>query len=90
MGFVFTVFLDFYCFWFKVKDMAAYNWQVYSMETNDGTFPVTPGQLLAYPLNVMPDGSIEYLPDMSSFPDFPASAKVMGKTHWGVPEKLTT
>ncbi len=90
MGFVFTVFLDFYCVWFKVKDMAAYNWQVYSMEANDGTFPVTPGQLLAYPLNVMPDGSIEYLPDMSSFPDFPSSAKVMGKTHWGLPEKLTT
>ena len=87
--FVFT-FFGFLLFLFQVKDMAAYNWQVYSMETNDGTFPVTPGQLLAYPLNVMPDGSIEYLPDMSSFPDFPSSAKVMGKTHWGLPEKLTT
>ena len=70
--------------------MAAYNWQVYSMEAEAGSYPVTPGQLLSYPLNVMPDGSIEYLPDISNFPDFPSSAKIMGKTSAMLPVKLTT
>jgi len=74
----------------KVKDMAAYNWQIYSSETQVGDYPVTPGQLLAYPLNVLNDGSIEYLETISSFPDFPSSAKIMGKTNPMIPEKLTT
>ena len=74
----------------KVKDMAAYNWQVYSAETQPGDCPVTPGQLLAYPLNILNDGSIEYLENISSFPDFPSSAKIMGKTNPMIPVKLTT
>lgn len=79
-----------YVFSTQVKEMAAYNWQVYSMDAEPGTYPVTPGQLLSYPLNVMDDGSIEYLPNISSFPDFPPSAKVMGKTNPMIPVKLTT
>ena len=70
----------------QVKDMAAYNWQIYSSETQAGDYPVTPGQLLAYPLNVLNDGSIEYLETISSFPDFPSSAKIMGKTNPMIPE----
>ena len=70
--------------------MAAYNWHVYSMEVEDESYPVTPGQLLCYPLNVLGNGSIEYLADISSFPDFPSSAKIMGKTNPMIPVKLTT
>ena len=70
--------------------MAAYNWQVYSMDAEPGTFPVTPGQLLSYPLNVMQDGSVEYLPNISTFPDFGPNAKIMGETHFMLPVKLTT
>ena len=70
--------------------MAAYNWQIYSSEAQPGDYPVTPGQLLAYPLNILNDGSIEYLEGISSFPDFPSSAKIMGKTNPMIPEKLTT
>ena len=71
----------------KVKEMAAYNWQVY----NAGPIGcATPGQLLSYPLNILPDGSIEYLEGVESFPDFPSSAKIMGKANPLIPEKLTT
>ena len=70
--------------------MAAYNWEVYSTEAEEGNYPVTPGQLLSYPLNIMEDGTIEYLTNLSNFPDFPSSAKVMGKTNPMIPVKLTT
>ena len=70
--------------------MAAYNWQVYSMDAEPGEFPVTPGQLLSYPLNVMEDGSVQYLPNISCFPDFGSNAKIMGKTNPMLPVKLTT
>ena len=67
--------------------MAAYNWNVY-LSGERGC--ETPGQLLAYPLNVMPDGSLEYLKDVTNFPDFPSSAKIMGKPHPAIPGKVTT
>ena len=70
--------------------MAAYNWHIYSQEIDDGTFAATPGQLLSYPLNVMSDGLLEYLENTTSFPDFPTSAKIMGKLSAVIPEKLTT
>ena len=70
--------------------MAAYNWQIYSAEVQMGDYPVTPGQLLSYPLNVLNDGSVECLENISSFPDYPSSAKIKGKTNPMIPVKLTT
>merc|ERR1712029_1087809 len=71
----------------KVKEMAAYNWEVYC---NGPPGSATPGQLLAYPLNIMSDGSIEVIEGVTSFPDFPPSAKIMGSPHPLIPKKLTT
>ena len=71
----------------KVKDMAAYNWQVYQ---GGPAGSATPGQLLAYPLNVLSNGSIENIEGVTSFPDFPPSAKIMGSPHPLIPKKLTT
>ena len=70
-----------------VKSMALYNWQMY-VKDEYGT--EAPGQLLAYPLNIMPDGSLENLEGFSSFPDWPSSAKVVGKLNSMIPQKLTT
>ena len=71
----------------KVKDMAAYNWQVYQ---GGPAGSATPGQLLAYPLNILSNGSIENIEGVTSFPDFPPSAKIMGSPHPLIPKKLTT
>ena len=50
----------------------------------------TSGQVLAYPLNVLLGGSIENIEGVTSFPDFPPSAKIMGSPHPLIPKKLTT
>ena len=64
--------------------MASYNWNQYLNKVP------TPGQLLPYPLNVMPDGKLEYLDGVESFPDFPLNAKIKGKTNLAIPQKVTT
>ena len=64
--------------------MVSYNWGLYLNKQP------TPGQLLPYPLNVMPNGELKYLDGVSSFPDFPSSAKIMGKTNPLMPQKVTT
>ena len=64
--------------------MVSYNWGLYLNKQP------TPGQLLPYPLNVMPNGELKYLDGVSNFPDFPSSAKVMGKTNPLMPQKVTT
>jgi hypothetical protein len=63
------------------------NLQMYTKEEY-GT--VAPGQLLSYPLNIMHDGSVGNLDGFASFPDWPQSAKVVGKMHAMIPQKLTT
>ena len=68
----------------RVKDMVAYNWNQYLSQQN------TPGQLLPYPLNVMPDGKLECIDGISHFPDFPESAKIKGKPNPMIPQKVTT
>jgi len=68
----------------RVKTMVSYNWGLYLNKQP------TPGQLLPYPLNVMPNGELKYLDGVSSFPDFPSSAKIMGKTNPLMPQKVTT
>ena len=50
----------------------------------------TPGMMLAYPLNVMEDGSLENLPGFACFPDFPGSCTIMGKKSAVIPQKVTT
>jgi hypothetical protein len=64
--------------------MVSYNWGLYLNKQP------TPGQLLPYPLNVMPNGELKYLDGVSNFPDFPSSAKIMGKTNPLMPQKVTT
>jgi phospholipase D1/2 len=71
----------------RVKLMASYNWGQY-LSNEPGT--TTPGHILPYPLNVMQDGTLEYIDAVSNFPDFPASAKVMGKKSAVLPSKVTT
>ena len=68
----------------RIKMMASYNWNQYLNKVP------TPGQLLPYPLNVMPDGKLEYLDGVESFPDFPLNAKIKGKTNLAIPQKVTT
>jgi len=48
------------------------------------------GQLLAYPLNILENGTIESLEGSQGFLDWPPSAKVMGKLNAMIPQKLTT
>lgn len=74
----------------KVKEMALYNWQVYSSDPAAGQPARTPGQILSYPLNVLQDGSLETLPDMATFPDFGNGAKVVGGVSAVIPQKVTT
>ena len=64
--------------------MVSYNWSQYLQKLP------TPGQLLPYPLNVMQDGKLEYIDGVTSFPDFPPSAKIKGKANPLIPQKVTT
>jgi hypothetical protein len=69
-----------------VKELVYHNWQEY-------TGPVgshTPGQMLPYPINVMPDGTVENLEEFGCFPDFPGLCLVMGKKSGFFPQKVTT
>ena len=70
----------------KVKELCCYNWQRYISPTPCDT----PGQLLPYPLNVLPDGRIETLEGVRTFPDFGPGAKVLGKLSAMIPQKVTT
>lgn len=75
----------------KIKEMTDYNWQAYNYDKYN--FPqhvAPPGQLLTYPIQVNPDGSIENLPGFVSFPDYPSTAKVFGSKSGMIPEKVTT
>ena len=67
-----------------VKNMVGYNWSLYLQKQP------TPGQLLPYPLNVLPNGDLDYIEGVTSFPDFPSSAKIKGKTNAMIPQKVTT
>ena len=71
----------------KVKELAYVNWQQYN-STSPGSS--TYGQMLPYPLNVMPDGSLEYLENHKTFPDFGPGAKIKGKLSQMIPQKVTT
>ena len=66
--------------------MVSYNWTQYMGQQNTETV----GHLLPYPLNVMPDGKLEYIEGISNFPDFGSSAKIMGKSNPMIPMKITT
>ena len=70
----------------RVKEFAYHNWQMYNGPKGSST----PGNLLAYPINVMADGTLENLSDVSHFPDFPGDCRVMGKKSAMLPQKLTT
>jgi phospholipase D1/2 len=70
----------------KVKELSDHNWKMYIGPSGS----VTPGHMLRYPLLVMDDGSIQNLPDHSSFPDFPEGSKVIGGMSTFIPQKLTT
>ena len=71
----------------KVKEMAFYNWSQYSSSNHEN---VTPGQVLSYPLNILPDGKITTLDSMKTFPDFPSGALIMGTKSSFIPQKVTT
>ena len=58
----------------KVKFMANYNWQMYTGPPGS----TTTGQIITYPLNVNPNGSLQTFPDFECFPDFGPSGKIMG------------
>ena len=68
----------------RMKTMVGYNWSQYLQKLP------TPGQLLPYPLNVLQDGKLDYIDGISSFPDFPAGAKIKGKANPLIPQKVTT
>ena len=70
----------------RVKEFAYHNWRMYNGPVGSST----PGNLLVYPINVMPGGGLENLPDVSHFPDFPGDCRVMGKKSAMLPQKLTT
>jgi hypothetical protein len=70
----------------KVKELCYFNWQQYISDQ----VVHTPGQLLPYPLNIMPDGSLETLDGVKTFPDFGPGAKVLGKLSAMIPQKVTT
>ncbi len=70
----------------KVKELAYYNWTQYMGA--DGA--VSPGMLLPYPLNILPDGNIENLDGVKEFPDFPPGSRVVGKKSAVIPQKVTT
>ena len=70
----------------KVKELAYLNWQAYNGPPGSATH----GQMLPYPLNVMPDGSLEYLEGVKTFPDFKQGAKIMGQLSAVIPQKVTT
>ena len=71
----------------KVKEMAKYNWDQYSNESYGIT---TPGQVLCYPLDILPDGRIGDLGGMTTFPDFGPNAKIKGTVSSFIPQKVTT
>ena len=66
------------------KKVSGDNWSQYLQKLP------TPGQLLPYPLNVLQDGKLDYIDGVSSFPDFPPSAKIKGKANPLIPQKVTT
>ena len=70
----------------KMKEMLYHNWLAY-IDTQQRP---TPGQCLPYPLNIMPDGTIENLDGIKEFPDFPPGSKIMGKKSAVIPQKVTT
>ena len=70
----------------KVKEYTSYNWKMYTGPTGS----VTPGQILGYPLHVMPDGQLRCLEGVDSFPDFPAGSKITGKGSLLPLNKVTT
>ena len=70
----------------KIKEMVYYNWTQYIGP--DGS--TTPGMLLPYPLNIMPDGAVENLDGIKDFPDFPPGSRVVGKKSAVIPQKVTT
>ena len=70
----------------KVKEYTSYNWKMYTGPTGS----VTPGQILGYPLHVMPDGELRCLEGVDSFPDFPAGSKITGKGSLLPLNKVTT
>jgi phospholipase D1/2 len=71
----------------KIKQLAYINWQQYTASQPGSQ---TTGQMLPYPLNVMPDGSLEYLEGFKTFPDFKQGAKVKGTPSAVIPQKVTT
>jgi len=70
----------------KVRSYAKHNWEQYVGPEGS----TTPGMMVAYPLNVLANGFVEYLPGFEEFPDFPAGSKVKGKKSGVLPQKLTT
>ena len=70
----------------RFKSMIYHNWACYtSAESKE-----TPGHCLPYPLNIMPDGTVENLDGFKDFPDFPSGSRVMGRKSNVIPEKVTT
>ena len=70
----------------KVKEMALHNWNMYTGPPGS----CTPGQLLPYPLNILADGTVDFLEDHKIFPDFPPGSKITGKLSSMIPQKVTT
>ena len=71
--------------------MCNFNWQSYNFDTY--SFPKEsppPGKMLLYPIEIQQNGSINNLPNVKSFPDYPLSAKVFGTKSYVIPEKVTT
>ena len=70
----------------KVKEMAFFNWKQY----NGADGSTTSGQILCYPLNIQLNGTIETPDGVSTFPDFPPGARIMGQLSGVIPEKVST
>ncbi len=71
---------------YRIKELIHHNWLQYIGP--DGS--ETPGMLLPYPINILPDGDVENLRGAEEFPDFKMGSRVIGKKSGVIPEKLST
>ena len=77
----------------RVKDMLRYNWAIYTgqlqtLKEISGIKGIS-GNMLPYPIEINPDGSLAALHGMEHFPDFPPEASIKGKVCTTLPQSVT-
>ncbi len=70
----------------RVKTLIHHNWTEYIRPEGS----VTPGILLPYPINVLPDGSLENLAGVTQSHDFKQGSRVSGQLSRVITAKLYT